>query len=1442
MENKANTFEKGMNKDASPLKQPASTYRFALNSVAETREGNLSDLNSEEGNIICSTLIEGDVLKGYCVLDNNDKVLFIHNTINNTNSIYEETTECKLTLLITSSCFNWNDTNRIDCQYRLFKGCERVIYFTDGVNPVFRINLDSLIDYVPDSVTNDSNIPSVTEKIEFTNNNDLWVCNLLRLDRDEIYPIIEFDEIRDSEGSIEVGMYQFAIRYLDNDLNPSKWLYITNPIPVLYQNTNSNYYTIRGGVAGDGTGDTTGRDTELPPVNKSISLTINNLDNNYSFYQIAVLQSTATIGSVNEVYIKPEVPISSDIDQFIFTGKNSTQDIAGTISEILAERASIYTAKHLAQNNNRLLLSNVADKDYNWASFQKKASQIGSKYVTKQIDKNIYNESVKSGSYYYDNRSYMRDEVYAFAIVWVFKNGQESPAFHIPGRPINYDPVNGSNLINGTTNWDIATVTPSDNSYPLDHNFEFLPEEEQASHLKFKSYNTAVSFGDGTGLMGYYEVNAQYPDIRDCNGESIWGTDIRGGELAGRRIRHHRFPSANIEGYQDVDSIYPMGVEFFNIEPPSEYTEDIQGYYIVREIRSEVNKTIYDKGILDRTVRWPGPDINVYFRSGTSLDNSISGEFEDTRLCAYHSPKIFFNRELLRGSYVNIEGYFGSVLNTTLFDYESPNTEPNTSEIAAMFGWDSFDIYQTTYNIDPYFLHSRVIEDARYCDYIPGRIRDPNDNNPIGVTVGGLDFRNYLASTHLYLIKFERSLSDFVNNNDDTYPFVPNQYQLHYASVKSYKDVYDNLFLLTYVRTHPNIIDVNQSSSVIYGGDIFISKLDVTFQDFDRSRTLLSAYVESEINCELRHDGPDEIVGDIYKGPYFNSEIITNVYTDELSTTLDDYIWRHHVNDLPEYRESDLPPNDFVCEDPWEYNPDFSKSNTEKIYFPIPINYDYCSDCVNSYPYRIYYSERAFQEETVDNYLAILPNNYNDIMGDQGPITNMFIDKDRLFVHSNKALWNIQTRPNEITTSEDTLFIGAGDFLSIPPRKLISTDYGYGGSNEKWATVTTEAGTIFCDTNQGKVFMFTTGFEEISATGMTSFFENKLKNEFKKQFKELTGEDFPNVDALNDHSVGVIATYDPRYKRYIIHKKDYLLTSDYYSIFYGIKTDEQVISINASEVFYFEPNKRKFYLKSAAFKEPREIGFNTKEAFVNKSWTLSYNTFFKSWTSFHSYMPNMMYNDADRFYSFVKGSRFTWAHDKHRYNNYYNNKYPMIIEYVESDTPGIEKIFGSINYVSEVKKYVAEHDTYLELSNVTFDSFYCYTRDQISSTNNIVLKSLSPYSTIVDSKTTSYAARVDNSFRISKNIKDIAINRNTEPLLTSSWNITEYNNFFNIDGLGNGYIDVVPNPNGRDVNKSVYERANMKDKYLIIRLSFESEEDLRMSLQLSNNFVVQKIR
>jgi hypothetical protein len=36
--------------------------------------------------------------------------------------------------------------------------------------------------------------------------------------------------------------------------------------------------------------------------------------------------------------------------------------------------------------------------------------------------------------YINDFKTFMRDEVYSLAIVYVFKDGRESPAFHIPGR------------------------------------------------------------------------------------------------------------------------------------------------------------------------------------------------------------------------------------------------------------------------------------------------------------------------------------------------------------------------------------------------------------------------------------------------------------------------------------------------------------------------------------------------------------------------------------------------------------------------------------------------------------------------------------------------------------------------------------------------------------------------------------------------------------------------------------------------------------------------------------------------------------------------------------------------------------------------------------------------------------------------------------------------
>lgn len=116
------------------------------------------------------------------------------------------------------------------------------------------------------------------------------------------------------------------------------------------------------------------------------------------------------------------------------------------------------------QIDNRLILGNLTNIVADWGKFQKAANNIGIEYFTfhKYESLNDCNESTTielndkpNGTFSFPNlniiennvstdysdclfldefKTFMRDEVYSLAIVYVFKDGRESPAFHIPGR------------------------------------------------------------------------------------------------------------------------------------------------------------------------------------------------------------------------------------------------------------------------------------------------------------------------------------------------------------------------------------------------------------------------------------------------------------------------------------------------------------------------------------------------------------------------------------------------------------------------------------------------------------------------------------------------------------------------------------------------------------------------------------------------------------------------------------------------------------------------------------------------------------------------------------------------------------------------------------------------------------------------------------------------
>src|SRR5690606_25458479 len=72
-------------------------------------------------------------------------------------------------------------------------------------------------------------------------------------------------------------------------------------------------------------------ETNFGVTNKSIKLTISDLDTDYLFYRIAIIEANNGSGQISGVKFTQEIPIS--IDTFTYTGNN--YDTEGTEEEVL---------------------------------------------------------------------------------------------------------------------------------------------------------------------------------------------------------------------------------------------------------------------------------------------------------------------------------------------------------------------------------------------------------------------------------------------------------------------------------------------------------------------------------------------------------------------------------------------------------------------------------------------------------------------------------------------------------------------------------------------------------------------------------------------------------------------------------------------------------------------------------------------------------------------------------------------------------------------------------------------------------------------------------------------------------------------------------------------------------------------------------------------------
>jgi hypothetical protein len=1648
MKKESTDLSKGMVRQPNPLFNPKSSYFYALNAMLGSREGDAGSLTNEEGNQVCVQLpTVTSSLIGHVLLDNNQSILFVVDDDYSYIIEFDPDT-CTSNILIRSGCLNFKSYKQIDALYRMVRGCERTIYFTDGYNPYRSINLERLENYL--------NIGYITPADANADPDNGWNCILFNHFASHNAPCIKLESIIDSNGTLKPGVIQFAIRYLDDNNNATRWIYITNSLPLYNESISSLPNLVDG--------DAPFSQIEQNYVNKSIILSISNLDVNFKYYQLAAIESNQGLGTVTDVYILDRQFISgSTSSEYLYDGFNPSIHTLSTIDEITINNIYLDTIETHNQIDDRLVLANVKAYTQDWAVIQRAVLLTDVKWKIIDQSNNSINTfsgnvqqkgNTKNPRYQYDIMTYTRDEIYSFGIVFVFENGIESPVFHIPGRaadiyydkdynngyftiqsgdditndivvatdnaaPVNlnthyrdggiltaggsgmigawdtyplqvvpdgsmsgndaytkveysnvahipsnefsgtctgcslsnetisftasdsgdpnivnitassslvtwkatvrisvwqvtgvllepvptdivYDqllefssasPVIGLNIPTYATRYlrysfsaslsdgvgcgglmkanisDLGYLTTPTTIYPLLLNSIRYDNEEQnyigCTIPRWKVYNTAVNLTSFEGLMGYHQISEQYPELLDCNNLSVWDATLLGGQdLSSSNIRHHRFPDVNLKFHHLVNGglevTRNIGIRFDLTDVYANIPIDIEskiiGHYIVRAKRDEFNKTVLDKGVVytgNDNFNTLFPSINTSpFYGGIAQQTHIPNR-RNTNASAvleYLSNNVMYNNNLSKGTYVKYE-----------MGVEAKNSDITTLKTF----YSALDYYEyfALLKFNEY-KESNKIYDCRHGVHRPIKSSfilpyDSIGDSPVtsasySTSLNGnktsfieLDFPMCYPYTvspsvdNLYLADYE------INNNILYLNFINNVgVRLNYISIKVYKDVYKSLESLNYIRTHNCMIDKTDYIFNVFGGDTFITETYYTKGWAERTdsvrfrnvATTAKFYVESTINSALRYSDD------------WNSKYYPRYFTDSTPGAFivgDDSHLVYYLSFLNftidngyagQYEDGGGDKADITkYQRPFEYkyNQDYSKLNQDKVYFPLSNDFDFCDNCEGEEQYSIYYSEKANITDIQDNYKIVLAANFKIMPGESGIITNLFVEQDQLFCHTERALWALQTRPQQLDTNESTLFIGTGEFLSIPPKRLISTKYGYAGSTDKFATIGTQFGTFFVDNEAGQVFQFSGQLKEISQTGMEQWFRKYLPMKFTKQYKELTGLEYLVKHTVDKNAVGFQSVFDPRFKRFILHKKDYLiLDPNKFTIIalgdpapdpltYNLYAEIQNPDIN--------PDYIKWYYYDDIGLNWVETDLNNGNYFSNESFTISLSCDIGTWVSFHSYQPNFMFNNRNKFYSYINNqNRELWVHNERNYQNYFDVKYDHILEVTLNPEPAQEKIFDSVQYISNVYNYVLADSRFVNIENSTFDRFELSNNNQSSDTRDLVVKvgaydklGLTTIETMVD--------RTDNYWRFNR-FRDMAYNRTTEPLFSTDWtHIISY-----YDQYGQGYVDSVINPNSININKPYYEQARFRDKVAYLRLFFNpgEENDYKISTEI----------
>lgn len=1360
--------------------QKAEQVTFALNTIKDAHDGGKAQYQSEPGNELVESLPVGYSLIGHIYGINNEVYLFgVRNEIDCLIGIFREG---KFTTVVDIQGLGFSIDYPISGEFRIRKGCERVIYWDDGNSDDKWFNFDD---------------------IESFKTAGFYDPNKFKFNPQITVPKIDLLQVNDTGGNLPLGSYYFQLELLDNNENVIHKTDIT-PQVIVYDDSQSEAFNkIDGGLNYPQYDIAIGG---LPTTNKSISLRFYNLDTSFSFLRVNVARQIVGTQIVDAHAVSQLIPISGLEVNWTYRGYNTNNgDYPIDYSSMLVDTIRYSSSYVMEQVQGRLVRANVKQTARDYSGYQSVVSQITAKWTTDvvKLDDATEDGSPKNPNTYWLNRSAQGDEIYLPGIRFLHTDGTWSPIFICIGRNSNSTDTEVLTVVsNATSPLGATEVWLSDVEHLTEDKFDTWAGTHLGSTIqRWKVFNTAVI--DGT--FGFYETEATYPEIEDCNGNSIWGEDVDGNPIdSSTKIRLFRFPDRKMfpHYYDDGTNAYGIlyGIQFDNIIYPS---SDIIGHQFCYAERDELNKTVIDSGWVVKAARdAPTNTIQIlpFFSSSDQANN----------YGRYNSAEIFFNKNIMSPDYIAISN--GCRIEST------PIALSDFSDIPATRDADDFnfqvanhhmkqtnyiDLERTNYKV----LANAYVEKSTYTDtsYFTANVDSANNVNRL---------------TDDSVMEFNYALPNLVPDLGSSQFGIldadPSYYAFNviYCYKKKLNLPYENIFNLKF-----NYLDHNYNDSTIntdnryYGFDTLISLCapireyfagssiagsDLTEETWELI-SYSSFYEERQINSCLRHGGIEPLY--YYYKTDGDTKYLLKKFTD--------------LNTAGRY---DFLPEDQYRPEYYSFNKDFNLQTIEKNKIILPFNYDYCSDCIGRYTTRIIFSPKSFDEELFDLYRVNYTDDYIDIPGHRGAITGLKYYNNQLIVHCQDSSFILEPNPRGLATSAETVYLTTGDFLAIPPNEMVQTDIGYAGCQHKQHQCDTPMGRCWIDQRRGQIFQYNGQLKLLSDIGnMTQWFKENLPSDTQNEYYQVYETDYPHIATTNPKGHGIIMYYDPRFKRLLISKKDY------FPLNLTFRTPTA-----AGQLYYYpEGDEWQSYNGGVI-----TVLYGNSTYFERRSWTMSFAFEYDSWISWHSYIPVYAFSDEMRYYTSTYlelANNNIWRHKhKENFQKYYGIKYDMIIEWMIFDIE--TNTYYGLNYTGYSLQWDTTNRQWKPVE-ATFNKGIFYNFNQSSGlvTLNLLNQHTSPYGNTSLSATTKNVIKTDQNYKIS-GIYDIAT---ASPVMTNSWSSVK---------LYNGYIDLVPNTTNLNSSTSNYYTGNLWDKFVLNRLYYKPTEDYKKVIILSSTKEYRSIR